>query len=107
MKYNIAKKASYLGVGVGLVLFAVYGLLPGSLVGGAMGLGLVGAIFGTPVTSSILPRLIVGAGMLVGVMATGLLFVTGCSLTAWLTGALVDILRKAEHGSKGLVLGHK
>lgn len=106
MKYNIAKKASYLGAGMGLVLFAIFGLLPGSIVGGAMGLGIVGAIFGTPVTSSILPRLIVGAAMLAGVTATGALFVTGCSLAAWLAGAPVDMLR-AGHGNKGLILNHK
>jgi hypothetical protein len=106
MKYNMAKKASYLGAGMGLVLFAIFGLLPGSIVGGAMGLGIVGAIFGTPVTSSILPRLIVGTAMLAGVTASGILFVIGCSLAAWLAGAPVDMLREG-HANKGLALHHK
>jgi hypothetical protein len=107
MKHDIARKASYLGAGIGLVLFAIFGLLPGSIVGGAMGLGIVGAIFGTPVTSSILPRLIVGSTMLTGVMASGVLFVAGCSLFAWLLGSPVDMLRASGHGNKGLILHHK
>ena len=39
MKTTIARKTAYLGAGAGLVLFALFGLLPGSLLGGAMGGG--------------------------------------------------------------------
>ena len=39
MKENrLAKKMAYMGAGCGLVLFAVFGLLPGSFLGGVMGL---------------------------------------------------------------------
>jgi len=31
MKTTIAKKGAYIGAGAGLVLFAIFGLLPGSL----------------------------------------------------------------------------
>ena len=31
---DLEKKTAYVGAGIGLVLFAIFGLLPGSLVGG-------------------------------------------------------------------------
>ncbi|GAB4388598.1 MAG: hypothetical protein Kow0025_08820 [Thermodesulfovibrionales bacterium] len=90
---DLAKKTSYIGAGVGMVLFAIFGLLPGSLVGGAMGLNIVGAVFGTPVTSSLIPRAIVGLSMLTGVMASCLIFVSGAALAGWLLAAPVEMLR--------------
>lgn len=96
---GLARKASYMGAGIGIVLFAIFGLMPGSLVGGAMGLNLAGAIFGTPVGSALLPRLIVGASMLLGVTVSGIIFVSGCTLAGWLLGAPIEMVgahRKAE-----------
>ena len=61
---RMAPKTTYLGAGIGLVLFAIIGLLPGSLLGGAMGLNIVGVLFGYPVTASLLSRIIVAASML-------------------------------------------
>ncbi|MBS1125621.1 MAG: hypothetical protein H6Q98_559 [Nitrospirae bacterium] len=48
MKNSIAKKGAYIGAGAGLVLFAIFGLLPGSLLGGAMGINIAGWMFGLP-----------------------------------------------------------
>src|SRR5512137_1950080 len=64
------KKMAYMGAGCGVVLFAVFGLLPGSFLGGVMGLNLAGIVFGTPVGTGILPRMIVAASMLIGVMVS-------------------------------------
>jgi hypothetical protein len=98
MEKRFSKKMTYLGAGVGLVLFAIFGLLPGSMLGGAMGLNIAGLIFGTPVTSNVLPRIIVGVSMLMGVMVAGIIFVFGCSTAGWLLGTVIDALshRKAE-----------
>jgi hypothetical protein len=93
MKGRISKKATYVGAGIGLVLFAIFGLLPGSILGGAMGLNIAGTLFGTPVSSGVLPRIIVGMSMLIGVMVAGIIFVVGCSLIGWLLGTLIDMLR--------------
>ena len=60
---EMAKKGLYIGAGAGLVLFAIIGLLPGSFIGGVIGLNIAGSIFGTPVSSAVLPRIIVGASM--------------------------------------------
>lgn len=91
-----AKKGTYIGIGAGLVLFAVIGLLPGSFLGGVIGLNIAGALFGTPVSSQILPRLIVGVSMLLGVVITGVVFVAAAGIAGWLIGTVVDHVR---HGA--------
>jgi len=92
MKEALAHKPTYIGAGVGLVLFAIFGLL-GSFLGGVMGLNIAGAVLGTPVTSNVLSRLIVGGSMLIGVMVSGIMFVTTFSLAGWLIGTAIDRIR--------------
>jgi hypothetical protein len=89
-KYS--KKLSYIGAGCGIVLFAVFGLLPGSFLGGVMGLNIAGTLLGVPVTSGVLARLIVAVSMIVGVMVSGIMCVTASSLGGWLIGTVVDAL---------------
>jgi hypothetical protein len=93
---KLSKKLTYIGAGIGLVLFALVGLLPGSLLGGAMGLNIVGTLFGYPVAAGVLQRMIVAASMLVGVMVAGVIFVVGCSVAGWLVGTVIDAI--AAHG---------
>jgi hypothetical protein len=90
---KLSKNFTYVGAGVGLVLFALLGLLPGSLLGGVMGLNIVGMIFGFPVTSGVLERMIIAASMLFGVMVAAIVFVVGCATAGWLLGTAVDALR--------------
>jgi hypothetical protein len=89
---DYTKKLGYLGAGCGIVLFAVFGLLPGSFLGGVMGLKIAGAIFGLPVASGVLTRLIVAASMVSGVMVSGMMFVTASSLAGWGIGTAADAL---------------
>ena len=97
MKTNeIAKKGLYAGAGAGLVLFAILGLLPGSFIGGTIGLNIAGSIFGTPVGSALLPRLIVGVSMLLGIFVSGVIFVVGSSLLGWVTGYAVGTVRQGK-----------
>lgn len=97
-KREIAKKAAYIGAGVGLALFALIGFLPGSFLGGVIGLNIAGSLFGTPVTSTLLTRLIVGVSMLLGIMVSCLIFVVGLTTLGWLIGNAIDAIRvgKAE-----------
>jgi hypothetical protein len=44
MKTTLSRKTAYIGAGAGLVLFAIFGLLPGSLLGGAAGIKLAGML---------------------------------------------------------------
>jgi len=84
------KKLAYMGAGCGVVLFAIFGLLPGSFLGGVMGLNIAGTLFGMPVASGIVSRLIVAASMVVGVMVSGIIFITASSVAGWLVGTAVD-----------------
>jgi hypothetical protein len=102
---NYTKKLAYMGAGCGVVLFAVFGLLPGSFLGGAMGLNIAGIIFGTPVGSGLLPRMIVAASMLAGVMVSGLMFIMASTTLGWLGGTAADAIR---NGNKELAIAeHK
>lgn len=93
---KLSKKLAYIGAGMGLVGFALVGLLPGSLLGGVMGLNILGALFGYPVTSGIVQRLILAASMIIGVTVAAIIFVAGASVAGWLAGEAVDAIR--AHG---------
>ena len=85
-----SNRLAYIGAGCGVVLFAVFGLLPGSFLGGVMGLNIAGSLLGIPLTSGIFSRLIVAASMVTGVMVSGIMFITASSLTGWLIGTAAD-----------------
>jgi small-conductance mechanosensitive channel len=96
MKNSMARKGAYLGAGAGLVLFAIFGLLPGSLIGGAMGINVAGWLFGLPLTPGLVSRAIVLVSMLMGVLVAGIVTVTATSTVGWLAGMLVDGGAKEE-----------
>jgi hypothetical protein len=99
------KKLAYMGAGMGVVLFAIFGLLPGSFLGGVMGLNLAGIVFGTPVGAGLLPRMMVAISMLLGVMVSGTMSIMASSTLGWLTGTVVDTLTA---GKKELaIIDHK
>jgi membrane protein YqaA with SNARE-associated domain len=88
-----AKKGIYIGAGAGLILFAILGLLPGSFVGGVLGLNIARSIYGMPLEPALIPRIIVGVSMLLGVLLAGLVFVVGSSIVGWLIGSAIDSIR--------------
>ena len=90
MKNTLSRKAAYIGAGAGLVIFAIFGLLPGSLLGGAAGIKLAGLLFTLPLEPGIVSRMIVLASMLVGVVVSGITIVTATSTTGWLLGRVMD-----------------
>ncbi|OGW20422.1 MAG: hypothetical protein A2077_02130 [Nitrospirae bacterium GWC2_46_6] len=101
------KKGLYAGAGAGLVLFALIGLLPGSFIGGVVGLNIAGGIFGTPLEAALLPRMIVGISMVLGIMVAGLVFVVGGSLIGWLAGYVIDAIRHGKAETTDLAAQHK
>ncbi len=86
------KRLAYMGAGCGVVLFAVFGLLPGSFLGGVMGLNIAGMLLGLPVASGVLSRIIVAASMVTGVMVSGIMFITASSIAGWLVGTVIDAI---------------
>jgi hypothetical protein len=99
MKEKIAHKMIYLGAG--FILFVIYGILPSSFLGGIAGLGLAGAIFGSPVKPGIISRILVALSMLTGVMVSGLICVTVASTVGYMAGNLIDSAQRHEenHGA--------
>jgi len=96
MAEKISNKLMYVGAGVGIVLFAVFGLLPGSFLGGVMGLSLAGTIFGTPVEPGVIARIIIAASMLLGVMVSGLIFIVASSVLGWIVGMAIEAVQSAR-----------
>jgi small-conductance mechanosensitive channel len=90
---TLSRKAAYIGAGAGLVLFAIFGLLPGSLLGGAAGIKCAGMLLGLPLESGIISRSIVLVSMLTGVLVSCIAIVTAASTTGWLVGSM---LRSAD-----------
>jgi hypothetical protein len=90
MKTTIARKTAYIGAGAGLVLFALFGLMPGSLLGGAMGINIAGWFFGLPLQPGLISRVIVLASMLIGVFVAGIVMVTATSTIGWLVGKALE-----------------
>ncbi len=93
MKERYTQKLAYIGAGCGIVLFAIFGLLPGSFLGGVMGLNVAGTLLGVPVASGVASRLIIAVSMMAGVMVSCIMFITACSLAGWLVGTIVEALR--------------
>lgn len=96
MKNSKSKQGAYAGAGAGLVLFGLFGLMPGSLIGGAMGISVAGMLFGLPLEPGLLSRMIVLASMLLGVMVSGIMMVTASSTIGWLVGSA---MRTTVHNS--------
>jgi hypothetical protein len=97
MKNTMARKGAYIGAGAGLVLFAIFGLLPGSLLGGAAGINIAGMLFGLPLEPGLISRAIVLVSMLLGVLVAGIAIVTASSTVGWLVGSLVDSAAAKAH----------
>ena len=90
MKSAIANRLSYIGAGIGLTLFAIFGLLYGSFLGGVIGLNIVNLVSGAPLASGIIARVIVALGMITGILLSCAMFVVGCGALGWLVGMVID-----------------
>jgi hypothetical protein len=85
------KLPSLIGAGIGLALFLAIALLPAMLYGGYAGLLLASGIFGTPVTATLLPRILIVFGMVMGVVAVGSLFAVAGAVAGAAVGALTSL----------------
>jgi len=90
MNNTLSRKTAYIGAGAGLVIFAIFGLLPGSLLGGAAGIKFAGLLFNLPLEPGLISRTIVLTSMLIGVVVSGITIVTATSTTGWLLGRVLD-----------------
>ncbi len=107
MKGSISRKSAYIGTGSGVVVFALFGLLPGSLLGGAVGIKFAGMLFGLPLDPGILSRAIVLASMLVGALVAGIMIVTASSTAAWLLGRIVESAKQSGTSKQAAMARNK
>ncbi len=103
MKNTISRKTAYIGAGAGLVLFALFGLMPGSLLGGAAGINLAGWLFGLPLQPGLISRMIVLISMLVGVLVSGIVIVTASSTVGWLVGLVLESGTHAKESAENKI----
>ena len=97
MKTNeTAKKGLVIGAGIGVVLFAIIGFLPGSFIGGAVGMNIAGGLYGMPLEPTIGTRMIMAVSMVFGILVAGFLCVTGTALAGWIMGSIVGHVRTAR-----------
>ncbi|MGA2192296.1 MAG: hypothetical protein ABSG42_02835 [Nitrospirota bacterium] len=101
-----ARKFALVGSGIGLTLFALFGLLEGSLIGGAVGLDIVNTLLKEPAGPSLLSRMLIGASMLTGVIVSGIVFVFVFSAAGWVIGLVAELMTAPKaaavpRGSKG------
>jgi hypothetical protein len=90
---GFSKKFLYMGVACAVVLFAVFGVLPGSCLGGVMGLNVAGILLGLPVTSGKFSSLLVAASMAMGVIVSGIIFSTAAVAAGWLISRVLDTVK--------------
>src|SRR5208337_4900140 len=93
---DMAKKGLYIGTGMGLVLFVLVGVLPGSFVGGYVGLKIAESLFGPIVAGTVKPRLIVACSMIAGVLMTSVVFVVGLGVLGWAAGFIAGAVKIAK-----------
>ncbi len=97
------KVALYIGTGVGLVLFALVGLLPGALIGGITGLKIAGMLLGITHQGTLLARLIAAAGMVIGVLVAAVVFIFGMGAIGWAGGSVMESLIAKREIAKELL----
>lgn len=97
---ELMKKTGLIGGGIGLALFAVFGLLQGAALGGAAGVSIANHIFGETtlklLANELLPRIIVVASMLAGVIVSCLVFVVAGACLGVIGGFSLGLLYTPE-----------
>jgi len=93
---SYARKCTYLGIGAGVALFALFGFYPGSLLGGAIVVKMTGVLLGLPLEPGIISRTVVLASMLVGIAVSVVMMVTATSSLGWIIGKVVDAAMRGE-----------
>jgi hypothetical protein len=82
------------------VLFVIAGLLPGSLIGGVIGLKIIQTVTGSPLGGEILPRVLLAVSMLMGVIISAAVCVMGPGIVGWLIGYFIDSAKVAAERKK-------
>lgn len=96
MKTRAAKTGAFVGAGIGLALFAVFGLLYGSFIGGVAGLHLANQMFASTGEPGVLSRMVLALGVMFGVLIAAAICVLGTALVGYLVGTAIDLTHMEE-----------
>lgn len=86
------KTHTLIGAAIGIAIFLAVALLPSLMYGGYAGVMLGGALVGTPIHATVLPRALVVSGMVLGVVCVGAVF----ALAGAAAGTVVSVLTGAR-----------
>lgn len=89
-----------MGAGLGLVLFALFGLLYGSFLGGVIGLNMVHIFSGPAAGSDIIARITVAISMISGVFVACTILVVSCAAIGWAVGHVIDAIMRTREKSR-------
>jgi hypothetical protein len=89
---RISRKLGMVGTGVGVTLFLLYGVTHGALIGGTAGLKAGAVLAGM---GEMMPRLMGGFGMLLGILVAALFMIGGGFAVGRLVGQVVGIAEAA------------
>jgi hypothetical protein len=98
---GFSKKFLYMGAACAAVLFGVFGVLPGSCLGGVMGLNVAGILLGLPVTSGKFSSFLVAVSMATGVIVSGIIFSTAAVTAGWVISKVLDAVRGRQRRVNG------
>ncbi len=97
MKKIMSAQGVYIGAGAGFVLYALFGFLPGCLLGGAAGIRIAGWLFGLPLEPGLLSRAIILLSMLAGALLAATVIVIALSALGWLAGSVMGISAREKN----------
>lgn len=98
------KRGIIIGAIVGIVVFLCIGIVPGSFVGGMIGLNMASILFDAPFNSELAPRLIVAVSMVMGVLLSALMIVSISALVGVVGTNLVAHIRAERKLSSKVAL---
>jgi hypothetical protein len=97
---DLSKKMGLIGSGIGVVMFFIYGLLQGALLGGTAGIQAGSYLF---TDSDLAPRVLAGGGMVLGAVLAAIIFVTGGFATGRVVGYMMGLLANREERAPSAV----
>jgi hypothetical protein len=96
MKKVLSSQGVYIGAGAGFILYALFGFLPGCLLGGAVGISIAGLLFGLPLEPGLLSRALILLSMIAGAVVSLTVTVIASSALGWFAGSLLRISKREK-----------
>lgn len=100
---NMTNSGTKIGIVAGIVVFALFGMVPGAYLGSYAALAVLASMSGGTVEPTLIMRALIVVGALIGVGMSAIGSIVSCALAGAGLGFVADALfapKKAEEGSK-------